>query len=213
MLRSAFTVWHKAVPPAGRNTYHDGCSLHVLFDCPMNADGQSLRALHSSRWQALTLTSICAGSEIYYVISGTVEAGIQEEASTGRFISVNVTAGQNVVAPQGLMHYIQNNECTGVSLLQIWNNADPGTVVLYANMVNNFPDRALAAFTGLDAVSSCLLPRCFLCTRGRDAEQDIGKRRPPSDQVNEPQWLHPVSPVISFAKKTLEVFCHIWIDS
>lgn len=105
----------------------------------------------------------CAASEIYYVISGTVEAGIQEEASTGRFISVNVTAGQNVIAPQGLMHYIQNNECTGVSLLQIWNNADPGTVVLYANMVNNFPDRALAAFTGLDPVSMLLLPTCLTC--------------------------------------------------
>ncbi|KAK9844372.1 hypothetical protein WJX74_001564 [Apatococcus lobatus] len=97
------------------------------------------------------------GSEIYYVISGTVEVGIQEEASTGRFISVNATAGQNVVAPQGLMHYVQNNECTGVSLLQIWNNADPGTVVLYANMVNNFPDRALAAFTGLDATAIATL--------------------------------------------------------
>ncbi|KAK9862078.1 hypothetical protein WJX84_003464 [Apatococcus fuscideae] len=97
------------------------------------------------------------GSEIYYVISGTVEAGIQEEASTGRFISANVTAGQNVVVPQGLLHYIQNNECTGVSLLQIWNNADPGTVIVYANLVNNFPDRALAAFTGLDATAIATL--------------------------------------------------------
>ncbi|KAK9820716.1 hypothetical protein WJX74_000930 [Apatococcus lobatus] len=96
-------------------------------------------------------------SEIYYVISGTLEAGIQEEATTGRFISANVTAGQNVVVPQGLVHYVQNNECTGVSLLQIWNNADPGTVILYANMVNNFPDRALAAFTGLDATALATL--------------------------------------------------------
>lgn len=34
----------------------------------------------------------------------------------------------------------------------MWNHADPGNVLIYANMVKNFPDAVLQAFTGLDGV-------------------------------------------------------------
>ena len=118
-----------------------------------------LELMHLCLSLPLTLTRLpFAASEIYYVISGALEVGVQEEASTGRFVLNNVTSGQNVIAPQGLPHYVQNNECTGASLLQFWNAADYGTVILYANLVNNFPDRALMGFTGLDQVRTTL---CF----------------------------------------------------
>ena len=40
-----------------------------------------------------------------------------------------------------------------VHVLQIWDNADFGTVIAYAEMVTNFPEDVLMAFTGLDVVS------------------------------------------------------------
>lgn len=40
------------------------------------------------------------------------------------------------------------------NLLQIWDNADFGTVIAYASMINNFSEDVLMAFTGLDSVSS-----------------------------------------------------------
>ena len=37
-------------------------------------------------------------------------------------------------------------------MMQIWDNSDYGTVILYANMVNNFPVATLMAITGLPEV-------------------------------------------------------------
>lgn len=38
--------------------------------------------------------------------------------------------------------------------VQFFDNADSGTVIAYANIVNNFRDEVLTALTGLDAVRS-----------------------------------------------------------
>lgn len=62
--------------------------------------------------------------------------------------------------PAGLLHYVYNPTCYNASLMQIWNNADFGTVIAYANMVNNFPEEALQAITGLDSVSPICLAFC-----------------------------------------------------
>ena len=69
----------------------------------------------------------------------------------------------------GLMHYVQNPGCGNTSLLQIWDNSDFGTVIVYANMINNFPEDTLMAFTGLEAVCTqwpittfCCNPACKL---------------------------------------------------
>ena len=54
--------------------------------------------------------------------------------------------------PAGLLHYVYNPTCRNTSLLQTWDNADFGAVIVYANLVNNLPQEALEAITGLDAV-------------------------------------------------------------
>ncbi|KAK9811138.1 hypothetical protein WJX73_006095 [Symbiochloris irregularis] len=92
------------------------------------------------------------GNEIYYVIDGALEWGIQQEAgATTGFSTGNLTSGQLVVVPQGLLHYVYNPSCSTTRLLQFWDNSDFGTVIQYANIVNNFPVEVLNAFTGLDA--------------------------------------------------------------
>lgn len=90
------------------------------------------------------------GNEIYFVQEGSLEAGIQEETG-GQFNSFNLSSGQNVVVPQGLLHYTYNPSCSNTSLVQFFDNADSGTVIAYANIVNNFRDEVLTALTGLDA--------------------------------------------------------------
>ncbi|KAK9794034.1 hypothetical protein WJX73_006491 [Symbiochloris irregularis] len=89
------------------------------------------------------------GNEIYYVIDGVLQYGIQEETG-GRFTSGNLSAGNLVVVPQGLLHYVYNPSCSVTRLLQFWDNSDFGTVIAYANMVNNFPTEVFNAFSGLD---------------------------------------------------------------
>ncbi|KAK9803531.1 hypothetical protein WJX73_004569 [Symbiochloris irregularis] len=98
-------------------------------------------------------------SEIYYLINGTLEVGVQEEAPSGRFLNVNLQPGSNAVIPQGLPHYVYNNACEPANLLQFWDSSDPGNVIIYGNFVRNFPSNVIAAHTGLDPMSIAALSR------------------------------------------------------
>ena len=51
----------------------------------------------------LNRTDLCRHASPRHIMrAGTLEAGIQEEGPDGRFILLNVTAGESVIIPQGM---------------------------------------------------------------------------------------------------------------
>ena len=65
-------------------------------------------------------------SELFHVLEGAFLTGFLEE-NGGRYIENNVTKGQMVVFPQGLVHLVQNLGCKNATFLSAFGNEDPGT--------------------------------------------------------------------------------------
>ena len=59
--------------------------------------------------------------------------GILEE-NGGRYIENNVTTGQVVVVPQGLVHFVQNIGCENATFLATFGKEDPGVFVISTNI-------------------------------------------------------------------------------
>jgi hypothetical protein len=57
-----------------------------------------------------------------------MDAGIAQENMSRQDITFQVKPGQVFVAPQGLLHYNHNNQCTPLVYLQTFNSADPGAL-------------------------------------------------------------------------------------
>ena len=69
------------------------------------------------------------GSELYHILKGSMLVGILEE-NGGRYIENNVTMGQVAIVPMGLLHYLQNFECTNATFLATFSSEDPGTLTV-----------------------------------------------------------------------------------
>ena len=68
------------------------------------------------------------GSELFYVVEGSfLRSGLLEE-NGGRSLVSDVSAGQVVFYPQGLVHYQQNLGCETAVLLTTFSSDDPGFV-------------------------------------------------------------------------------------
>jgi len=80
-------------------------------------------------------------TEQYVIISGTMGCGLAEENGGRQNITFNATPGQSFIAPQGLLHYNVNRQCTPLVFIQMFNSADAGTV----NVIG-----ALAALKAVD---------------------------------------------------------------
>jgi len=88
-------------------------------------------------------------SKFSYVVSGTLQVGIAEE-DTGRVMDYNVSTGSAIVVPQGLLHYMKNNNCTNtLTMLTVFNNVDAGELTMLDKILR-FPDAAVLAASGLN---------------------------------------------------------------
>jgi len=67
-------------------------------------------------------------TEIYTVIYGTMNGGVAQENGAAQNITFTVLPGELMVAPQGLMHFNANYQCSSLAFLQSFNNADPGAL-------------------------------------------------------------------------------------
>jgi quercetin dioxygenase-like cupin family protein len=81
-------------------------------------------------------------SELFHVLEGAFLTGFLEE-NGGRYIENNVTKGQMVVFPQGLVHFVQNLDCTNATFLSAFGNEDPGTLTLISANLFRINQQAL----------------------------------------------------------------------
>jgi mannose-6-phosphate isomerase-like protein (cupin superfamily) len=67
-------------------------------------------------------------TEIYSVLYGTMNGGVAQENGAAQNVTFTVGPGELMVAPQGLMHFNANYQCSPLAFLQSFNNADPGAL-------------------------------------------------------------------------------------
>ncbi|KAK9816864.1 hypothetical protein WJX72_006281 [[Myrmecia] bisecta] len=119
-----------------------------------------------------------------YVVAGTLQVGIAEE-DTGRVLDFNLTTGQSIIVPQGLLHYMKNNQCNQtLTMLTVFNNVDPGELVMLDKILA-FPDATVRASSGLDQATIDAF-RAKLPTGPGDLRIDTGHYPQLSTLVFEP---------------------------
>ncbi len=69
------------------------------------------------------------GNEIFYSLKGGFLTGFLEE-NGGRYIENNITVGQAVVFPQGLVHFVQNLGCQNATFLAMYSDEDAGGLTI-----------------------------------------------------------------------------------
>ena len=91
-------------------------------------------------------------SELFHVLEGAFLTGFLEE-NGGRYIENNVTKGQMVVFPQGLVHFVQNLGCTNATFLSAFGNEDPGTLtIISANLFRINQQALMSTFNQSESV-------------------------------------------------------------
>lgn len=88
------------------------------------------------------------GTQISHVTEGELFFGFAEENGGRAFIGGNVTKGQTVIIPQGLMHFAQNLGCKEGQFIASFPHRDPGTQTT-ASTFFKLPIGAIRATTGL----------------------------------------------------------------
>lgn len=88
------------------------------------------------------------GTEISHVTEGTLLFGFGEENGGRPFVGGNVTKGQTVIIPQGLIHFAQNLGCKEAQFIASFPNRDPGTQTT-ALAFFSLPLETIRATTGL----------------------------------------------------------------
>lgn len=88
------------------------------------------------------------GTQISHVTEGELLFGFAEENGGRHFIGGNVTKGQTVIIPQGLIHFAQNLGCKEAQFIASFPHRDPGTQTT-AVAFFNLPVGTIRATTGL----------------------------------------------------------------
>jgi oxalate decarboxylase/phosphoglucose isomerase-like protein (cupin superfamily) len=84
------------------------------------------------------------GNEIFYVLRGGFLTGFLEE-NGGRYIENNITVGQAVLFPQGLIHYVQNLGCQNATFLAMYSHEDAGGLTISTRMFDITNQQALTS--------------------------------------------------------------------
>lgn len=88
------------------------------------------------------------GTEISHVTEGTLFFGFGEENGGRAFVGGNVTRGQTIFVPQGLIHFAQNLGCKEAQFIASFPSRDPGTQTT-ALAFFRLPLQTIRATTGL----------------------------------------------------------------
>jgi oxalate decarboxylase/phosphoglucose isomerase-like protein (cupin superfamily) len=89
------------------------------------------------------------GSEISFMLYGNITFGmIEENANMNNPIIRNITAGDTIHIPQGVLHFSHNPYCQPAAFLANFGNSDPGTQTTWNSMMR-IPSYILNAATGL----------------------------------------------------------------
>lgn len=89
------------------------------------------------------------GSEISFLLYGNISFGmIEENANMNNPVIVNMTQGDTVHVPQGVMHFSHNNECEPAAFLANFGVSDPGTQTIWTSFIR-IPSDVLNAATGI----------------------------------------------------------------
>jgi len=88
------------------------------------------------------------GTEISFVTEGVLLFGFVEENGGRPFVGGNVTKGQTVIIPQGLIHFAQNLGCKEAQFIASFPNRDPGTQTTALNFFG-LPLETIRGTTGL----------------------------------------------------------------
>jgi oxalate decarboxylase/phosphoglucose isomerase-like protein (cupin superfamily) len=89
------------------------------------------------------------GSEISYVLRGNITFGmVEENAGRNNLVIRNITEGQTIHVPTGLLHFSMNTGCTPAAFLANFATKDPGTQTMWASMMA-VPNNILHAATGI----------------------------------------------------------------
>lgn len=88
-------------------------------------------------------------TQISHVTEGDLLFGFAEENGGRHFIGGNVTKGQTVIIPQGLIHFAQNLGCKEAQFIASFPHRDPGTQTT-AVAFFNLPIVTIRATTGLE---------------------------------------------------------------
>ena len=84
------------------------------------------------------------GNEIFYVLMGGFLTGFLEE-NGGRYIENNITTGQAVLFPQGLVHFVQNLNCQNSTFLAMYSNEDAGGLTISTRVFDITNQQALTS--------------------------------------------------------------------
>jgi hypothetical protein len=113
--------------------------------------------------------------------AGKHKAGIAQENTFLQNITFDVNPGEVFVAPQGLLHYNHNIDCTPNVFLQTFSNADPGNALNVIGALAAFNDaggdtKAAMIASGADSIKAspqmafaldqACLKRCHFPTTG-----------------------------------------------
>lgn len=89
------------------------------------------------------------GSEISYVLRGNITFGmVEENAGRNNLVIRNISEGQTIHVPTGLLHFSMNDACTPAAFLANFATKDPGTQTIWHSLMM-VPNPVLHAATGI----------------------------------------------------------------
>jgi quercetin dioxygenase-like cupin family protein len=116
------------------------------------------------------------GSEISFMLYGNITFGmIEENANMNMPIIRNITAGDTIHIPQGVLHFSHNPYCEPAAFLASFGNSDPGTQTTWNSMMR-VPSYILNAATGLTEATINQLKSLPLVTAPGTGGEDCLRR-------------------------------------
>ncbi|KAL3156345.1 hypothetical protein ABBQ38_000663 [Trebouxia sp. C0009 RCD-2024] len=116
------------------------------------------------------------GSEISFLLYGNITFGmIEENANMNNPVIVNMTAGDTVHIPTGIMHFSINNHCEPAAFLANFGISDPGTQTIWNSFIR-IPTNVLNAATGISEEDINELKQMPLVTPPGTGGEDCLKR-------------------------------------
>ncbi|KAL3686822.1 hypothetical protein R1sor_013131 [Riccia sorocarpa] len=114
-------------------------------------------------------------TEISHVTEGKLLFGFAEENGGRSFIGGNVTKGQTVIIPQGLIHFAQNLDCKEAQFIATFPNRDPGTQTT-ASTFFNLPLSTIRGTTGLSDEQIKKIQASVAANRNPSVDRECAKR-------------------------------------
>lgn len=160
---------------AGRQLQADKTPFPILSTLPNGGSSFFITALKPC---GIILPHVhMRATEQYVMISGTMNAGISEENGGRQNVTFTVGPGQSFLVPQGLLHFNANKGCTPIVFIQMFNNADAGTIsvvgalaalkeVDYSTIAASNASSATPSPLGAFALDPTCLSSCGLTSAG-----------------------------------------------